>query len=300
MQKDDFKSGFVSIIGRPNVGKSTLLNAIIGEKISIATSKPQTTRNRITGIKNLPGAQIVFWDTPGIHKAKDMMNKLMVKAAVSTLSDVDLILFVVESDRLSGGGDDYILSLLRQEKTPVILVLNKIDMVKKGELLPIMERFSARHSFEEVIPISAKTGEGVDVLLDRISSYMSPGPRYFPDDIVTDCPERFIVSELIREKVFDLLHEEIPYKTAVDIEMFREEEKKNLIVINAVIYIDREAHKRIIIGKGGSMLKKIGTRARKDMESLLGAKVFLEIFVKVKKGWSSSESMLRELGIDQQ
>jgi len=299
MQGNDFKSGFVSIIGCPNVGKSTLLNAIIGEKISICTSKPQTTRNRITGIKNLPDAQIVFWDTPGIHKAKDMMNKVMVKSAVSTLSEVDLLLFVVESYRLIGGGDEYILSLLKQEKTPVILVLNKIDMVKKGELLPIIEKFSARHSFKDVIPVSAKTGEGVDILLEKIYSCMSPGPRYFPDDIVTDCPERFIVSELIREKVFSFLHEEIPYKTAVDIEMFREEEKKNLIVINAVIYVDREPHKRIIIGKGGSLLKKIGTQARKDMEDLLGAKVYLEIFVKVKKGWSTSETMLRELGIDQ-
>jgi GTPase len=299
MKEDDFKSGFVSIIGRPNVGKSTLLNNILGEKISIATHKPQTTRNRITGIKNLPGTQIVFWDTPGIHKAKDVMNKAMVKSAVSTLSEVDLLLFVVESDRLIGGDDEYILSLLKQEKTPAILVLNKIDMVKKGELLPIIERFSGRHEFKDIIPVSAKTGEGVDILLEKISSYMSPGPRYFPDDIVTDCPERFIVSEFVREKVFSLLHEEIPYKTAVDIEMFREEEKKNLIVINAVIYVDREPHKRIIIGKGGALLKKIGTLARKDMEALLGARVFLEIFVKVKKGWSSSESMLREFGIDQ-
>ena len=299
MQENDFKSGFVSIIGRPNVGKSTLLNNILGEKISIATPKPQTTRNRITGIKNLPGSQVVFWDTPGIHKAKDVMNKMMVKSAVSTLTEVDLLLFVVECDRLIGGGDEYILSLLKEVKTPAILVLNKIDTVKKNELLPIMERFSAKHSFEDVIPISAMTGEGVDVLLEKVSSYMSPGPRYFPDDAVTDCPERFIVSELIREKVFLFLHEEIPYKTAVDIEMFREDEKKNLIVINAVIYVDRDPHKRIIVGKGGTMLKKIGTQARKDMESLLGARVYLEIFVKVKKGWSSSQSMLRELGIDQ-
>jgi len=234
-----------------------------------------------------------------LSKAPDVMNKMMVKAAVSTLSDVDLILFVVECDRLIGGGDEYILSLLKDVLTPAILVLNKVDMVKKGELLPIMERFSARHSFKDVIPVSAMTGDGVDVLLDKISSYMSSGPRYFPDDIVTDCPERFVVSELIREKVFSLLHEEIPYKTAVDIEQFREEENKNLIVINAVIYVDREPHKRIIIGKGGGLLRKIGTQARKDMEALLGAKVYLEIFVKVKKGWSSSESMLRELGIDQ-
>lgn len=298
--KDIFKSGFVSIIGRPNVGKSTLLNAILGEKIAITTPKPQTTRNRITGIKNIPGAQIVFWDTPGIHKAKDLMNKAMVRAAVSTITEVDIVLFMTEANLPSGGGDDYILSLLREIKKPVFLVINKVDLVKKGKLLPLISDLSGRYNFNEVIPISAKNGEGVDLLLEQVEALLEPGPRYFPEDIVTDCPERFIVAEMIREQIFHLLREEIPYRTAVEIESFREEEKRNLIFIDAVIYVERDTHKGVLIGKRGAMLKKIGTQARREIEALLGAKIYLEMFVKVKKGWSSDSRMLKELGLDHQ
>lgn len=298
MTNQSFKSGFVSIIGRPNVGKSTLLNEIMGEKLSIVTSKPQTTRNRITGIKNLDEAQIVFWDTPGIHKARDLMNRVMVKAAVSTISEVDIIVFVVEANKISGSGDDFILNLLRETKKPVILALNKIDLVKKSDLLPLIDDLASRYDFEHIIPLSAKKGEGIDQLLNTIEGLLKEGPPFFPDDQMTDLPERFIVSEIIREKLYSKLHDEVPYSTAVEIEEFTEKISKNVLVIKALIYVERDSQKRIIIGKKGAMMREIGTAARKDIEALLGAKVFLEIFVKVKSGWSSSDRMLKELGID--
>lgn len=298
MSNQSFKSGFVSIIGRPNVGKSTLLNEIVGEKLSIITSKPQTTRNRITGIKNLDDAQIVFWDTPGIHKARDLMNRVMVKAAISTISEVDIIVFVTEANTISGSGDDFIINLLQETNKPVILAINKIDLVKKGDLLPLMDDLSSRFDFEHIIPISAKKGDGVEGLLKNIKSLLKEGPRFFSDDQMTDLPERFIVSEIIREKLYSRLHDEVPYSTAVEIEEFTEKEKKNVVVIKALIYVERDSQKRIIIGKKGAMMREIGTAARKDIEALLGAKVFLEIFVKVKSGWSSSDRMLKELGID--
>lgn len=298
MTNQSFKSGFVSIIGRPNVGKSTLLNEIMGEKLSIVTSKPQTTRNRITGIKNLDEAQIVFWDTPGIHKARDLMNRVMVKAAVSTISEVDIIVFVVEANKISGSGDDFIINLLRETKKPVILALNKIDLVKKSDLLPLIDDLASRYDFEHIIPLSAKKGEGIDQLLNTIEGLLKEGPPFFPDDQMTDLPERFIVSEIIREKLYSKLHDEVPYSTAVEIEEFTEKISKNVLVIKALIYVERDSQKRIIIGKKGAMMREIGTAARKDIEALLGAKVFLEIFVKVKSGWSSSDRMLKELGID--
>jgi len=298
MNEKQFKSGFVSIIGRPNVGKSTLLNEIVGEKLSIITSKPQTTRNRITGIKNLDDAQIVFWDTPGIHKARDLMNRVMVKAAISTISEVDIIVFVIEANKLSGGGDDFIIDLLREANKPVILVINKIDLVKKGELLPLIGDLSSRFDFKHIIPVSAKKGEGIETLLSNIKDLLNEGPRFFSDDQLTDLPERFIVSEIIREKLYSRLHDEVPYSTAVEIEEFTEKESKNVLVIKALIYVERDSQKRIIIGKKGAMMRDIGTAARKDIEALLGAKVFLEVFVKVKSGWSSSDRMLKELGID--
>lgn len=293
----EFKSGFVSILGRPNVGKSTLLNAIVGEKISITTAKPQTTRNRITGIKNLPNAQIVFWDTPGIHKAKDVMNRIMVKTALSTISEVDILVFIIEADKSFGSGDEFILSLLRESEKPVVLVINKIDLVKKEALLPLIESVSKRLEFKAIVPLSAKKEEGVEQLLETLSGLLEAGPQYFPDDLITDRPERFIVAEMVREKIFEKLQQEIPYQTAVEVEEFNDE-KEGVVVIRALIYVDRDAHKRIIIGKRGGMLKTIGTLARKEMERLLGARVFLELFVKVKKGWSSSGRMLKELGLE--
>ena len=298
MSDNKFRSGFVSIIGRPNVGKSTLLNTILGEKISITTSKPQTTRNRITGVKNLPGAQIVFWDTPGIHKAKDLINRVMVKSAISTISEVDVILFMIEADSPSGAGDEFIIKLLKEAKKTVILLINKIDMVKKEQLLPIIDKISGKYDFKEIIPLSAKTGEGLDRLEEVIIKLLDEGPRFFPDDQITDLPERFLVSEMIREKIYSLLKEEVPYSTAVEIEEFVDKESKNLVILKALIYVERDSQKRIIIGKNGSMLKEIGVQARKEIERLLGARVYLEIFVKVKTGWSSNVAMLKNMGIE--
>ena len=298
MSDSKFRSGFVSIIGRPNVGKSTLLNSMLGEKISITTSKPQTTRNRITGIKNLPDAQIVFWDTPGIHKAKDLINRVMVKSAVSTISEVDVVLFMMEADSPSGAGDDFIINLLKEAKKPVILLINKIDRVKKQQLLPIMDKISAKYDFKEIIPLSAKTGEGVDRLQEVIVKLLDEGPKFFPDDQVTDLPERFLVSEMVREKIYSMLKDEVPYSTAVEIEEFVDKASKNLVILKALIYVERDSQKRIIIGKNGNMIKEIGVQARKEIERLLGARVYLEIFVKVKTGWSSNVAMLKNMGIE--
>lgn len=298
MSDNKFKSGFVSIIGRPNVGKSTLLNTILGEKISITTSKPQTTRNRITGVKNLPDAQIVFWDTPGIHKAKDLINRVMVKSAISTISEVDVVLFMIEADSPSGAGDDFIINLLKEAKKTVILLINKIDMVKKQQLLPIIDKISKKYDFKEIIPLSAKTGEGLDRLQEVIIDVLDEGPKFFPDDQITDLPERFLVSEMIREKIYSLLKEEVPYSTAVEIEEFVDKESKNLVILKALIYVERDSQKRIIIGKNGSIIKEIGVQARKDIERLLGARVYMDIFVKVKSGWSRNVAMLRDLGIE--
>ena len=298
MSDSKFKSGFVSIIGRPNVGKSTLLNSILGQKISITTSKPQTTRNRITGVKNLPHAQIVFWDTPGIHKAKDLINRVMVKSAVSTISEVDVVLFMIEADSPSGAGDDFIINLLKEAGKPVILLINKIDRVKKQQLLPMMEKIAAKYDFKEIVPLSAKTGEGVDRLEELIVELLDEGPKFFPDDQITDLPERFLVSEMVREKIYSLLKDEVPYSTAVEIEEFVDKESKNLVILKALIYVERESQKKIIIGKNGSMIKDIGVQARKEIEKLLGARVYLEIFIKVKTGWSSNVATLKNMGIE--
>ncbi|MDT8317138.1 MAG: GTPase Era [bacterium] len=298
MSDSKFRSGFVSIIGRPNVGKSTLLNFILGQKISITTSKPQTTRNRITGVKNLPHAQIVFWDTPGIHKAKDLINRVMVKSAVSTISEVDVVLFMMEADSPSGAGDDFIINLLKEAKKPVILLINKIDRIKKEQLLPIMDKMASKYDFKEIIPLSAKTGEGVERLEELIVRLLDEGPRFFPDDQITDLPERFLVSEMVREKIYSLLKDEVPYSTAVEIEEFVDKESKNLVILKALIYVERESQKKIIIGKNGSMLKEIGIQARKEIEKLLGARVYLEIFIKIKTGWSSNVATLKDMGIE--
>ena len=298
MRDSSFRSGFVSIIGRPNVGKSTLLNFILGQKISITTSKPQTTRNRITGVKNLPHAQIVFWDTPGIHKAKDFINRVMVKSAVSTISEVDVVLFMMEADTPSGAGDDFIINLLKEAKKPVILLINKIDRVKKEQLLPIIEKISSKYDFKEIVPVSAKTGEGVDRLEELIVNCLEEGPQFFPEDQITDLPERFLVSEMIREKIYSLLKDEVPYSTAVEIEEFVDKESKNLVILKALIYVERDSQKKIIIGKNGAMIKEIGVQARKEIEKLLGARVYMDIFIKVKSGWSSNVATLKDMGIE--
>lgn len=293
-ERDNFRSGFISVIGRPNVGKSTLLNTLLGEKIAITSSKPQTTRNRILGIVNQQGAQFVFIDTPGIHKPMHKMNEVMVRTALQTSQEVDVILMLVEAGEQPGGGDRFIIETLSEVKTPVILLINKVDLIKKEALLPLMEEYSALYAFAEIIPVSALKND-LDGLVEMILERLPRGPKYFPDDQLTDQPERFIVSEMIREKVFELTKDEVPYSSAVVIEEMKEE--TDITRIHAVIYVERDSQKGILIGKGGGMLKQIGTLARLDAEKLLGMKIFLKLFVKVKKGWREDDRMLKNFGI---
>jgi GTP-binding protein Era len=292
-----FKSGFVSLIGRPNVGKSTLLNCLLGEKIAIVSPKPQTTRNRILGIKNLPAAQMIFLDTPGIHRSKTMMNQSMVRTALATLQEVDVICLLIEADSPDHEENDWILENLQRVQKPVLLAINKIDRIPKGNLLPIMERYSRKRPFEQIIPISALMGQGIDILVNELLKILPEGPRLFPEDMVTDLPERFLAAEMIREKVFHLTREEIPYATAVVIEDFKEREEKNLVFIRATIQVERDSQKGILIGGKGRMLKEIGRLAREEIESLLGVRVFLELWVKVEENWREDARALRRLGI---
>ncbi len=291
-----FKSGFIAIAGRPNVGKSTLLNRVLGEKLAITSSKPQTTRNRITGIRNSDDAQMVFLDTPGIHRANTPLNRYMVKAATSTFSEVDLILLLVEADRGHNSDDDLIIEDIRQSGVPVYLVINKIDRVDKLKLLPLIDRFRNLHDFREIVPVSAVTGDGVDRLLELIREALPEGPKYFPDDSFTDNSERFIAAEIVREKILTLTHKEIPYATAVTVDAFKEDEEKNLIRITATITVEKASQKGIVIGKGGKMLKEIGTQARIEMEKFFAAKIFLELFVRVRKDWTKDDKWLKEFG----
>ncbi len=293
--KDNFfKSGFIAVIGKPNVGKSTLVNVIVGRKVSAVSSKPNTTRNRITGIKTLEDAQLIFMDTPGIHKAKGKLGKNMVDTAYSALSDCDLILMVIDVNKAFDKGDRVILSSLPK---PAIVALNKIDTVKKERILEVMELSKDfEDKIKELVPVSALKYEGVCELIEVIKKHLPVGHKYFPDDMYTDQPERFLCAEIIREKIFEYTREEIPYKTAVKIEGFEEDQQRNLIRIFAYIYVERESHKSIIIGKGGSMLKKIGSKAREEIERLLGLKVYLELWVKVKEKWTQKDYYLRELG----
>ena len=288
-----FKSGFISIVGRPNVGKSTLLNALLGEKIAIISDKPQTTRNRILGIVNAPGAQLVFMDTPGIHKPMHKMNEFMVKTALATYSEVDVILMLVEATEKPGGGDRFIIETLKGVKTPVFLLINKVDLIEKERLLPLMQEYSTLFGFKEIIPVSALRND-LGGLVNAIIARLHEGPRYFPEDQLKIF-SRFVVSELIREKIFELTKEEIPYSTAVVIEDMKEE--PGLTRITAVIYVERDSQKGILIGRGGAMLKQIGMLARQDAERLLGVKIFLQLWVKVKKGWRENEQMLKNLGL---
>lgn len=291
-----FKSGFVAIIGRPNVGKSTLLNAILGEKIAIVSAKPQTTRNRIRGIKSTENAQIVFLDTPGIHEAKGYLNEFMVKEALAAIGDVDTIIYLVEATKKIEEDDKFIIENLKRIKQPVILCINKVDIVIKDNLLPLIDEYSKAYAFKEITPLSAIKGEGVEELLNIIIKTLPEGPKYFPEDILTDQPERFVAAEIIREKVFLLTKQEIPYSTAVVVERFKENPQKKIVSISATINVERDSQKGIIIGKGGSMLKRIGTRARMDIERLLGTKVFLELFVRVQKDWTKDKKILKEFG----
>lgn len=282
-------SGFVTILGRPNAGKSTLLNQLVGEKLAIVTHKAQTTRNRIVGIVNAkrkgkrPAGQVVFLDTPGVHKPEDQLNRRMMQEVYDSLEGCDLVLMIVDATQRFGTGDEFVLEIVRRSKHPVFLLLNKVDLIEKTKLLPEIEVWSQRHNFAQIVPISAEKGKGVDELLTAVVNALPEGPKYFPEDQITDQPERFIVAELIREQILILAAEEVPYASGVRIERF--EEGTKLTKISAVIFVEREGQKAILIGKQGSMLKQIGTRARLQIERVLGMKVFLELFVKVREGW---------------
>jgi GTP-binding protein Era len=289
-----FRSGFAGIIGAPNAGKSTLLNRMIGEKISITSQKPQTTRNRILGVLHRPHAQIAFIDTPGIHTPKGLLNQKMVEAALSTLEDVDLILFVIDAEIPKEKPEELIVRSLKGLRKPVILVVNKIDRIKKHLLLPLIDLWASRHAFESIVPISAKHGDQVALLMEKMEPLLPEGPPYFPEDTLTDLPERFIVAEMIREKAFRLTGQEIPYAIAVTIDGFSMKNKN--AVIHAVIHVEKDSQKGIIIGKGGEKLKQIGQEARQDIERLLNAKVFLSLMVRVQKNWSDDTRALRKLG----
>ena len=294
-----FHSGFVSIIGRPNAGKSTLLNKLVGQKVAIVTHKPQTTRNRIQGIVHLkakkgrPAGQVVFIDTPGVHKPDTPLNRQMMQEVREALQSRDLILLIVDVTQRFGAGDQFTLDLVKKAGGPVFLLLNKVDLLEKSRLLPLIEDYRHRHAFQEIFPISAQKGTGLDELLGAIVRALPAGPRYFPEDQVTDQPERFLASEIIREKILIATGQEVPYAATVLIDQW--EEKDKLTRIAATIYVERDGQKGILIGRAGQMLKKIGTLARQELERLLGTRVFLELFVKVRPGWRESREFLAGL-----
>lgn len=290
----NFKSGFVTLIGRPNVGKSTLMNYLIGQKIAITSKKPQTTRNRIQTVLTTEAGQIVFVDTPGIHKAKNKLGEYMVNVAERTLNEVDVVLWLVEPTTFIGAGEKHIADQLRRTKTPVILVINKVDMVKKEKILPVIEAYRHICDFAEIVPVSARNGDNTEELVKTIFQYLPYGPQFYDEDTVTDQPERQIVAELIREKALHCLNEEIPHGIAVCID--RMKARKNIMDIDATIICERDSHKGIIIGKQGAMLKKIGSRARYEIEQLLDCKVNLQLWVKVKKDWRDSEFLMKNFG----
>ncbi|HET6373044.1 MAG TPA: GTPase Era [Candidatus Polarisedimenticolia bacterium] len=297
------RAGFVAIVGRPNVGKSTLTNLIAGEKVSIVSDVPQTTRNRIRGIRTMPGGQIVVVDTPGIHKPRHTMNRWMVAEATAAIRDVDLILFMIEVEPGGrprgpdlGPGDKFVLTLLEQEKTPTFLIVNKVDRVRKHALLPLIDRLKDRFPFREIFPISALTGENAAGLAERCLAYLPEGPPLFSDEHATDRPERFMASEIIREKILHHTRQEIPHETCVLIDTFVQKEG-DLTRIEASILVEKESQKGIVIGKDGGLLKIIGTEAREELEGMLGAKVFLTMWVKVREGWRDDETILQRLEI---
>ena len=295
--RENFKSGFVTIIGRPNVGKSTLMNHLIGQKIAITSKKPQTTRNRIqTVYTDMERGQIVFLDTPGIHQAKNKLGEYMVSAAEHTLGEVDVILWLVEPSNFIGAGEKHIIQQLKKVKTPVILVINKVDMVERDKILEYIDTYRKVYDFAEIVPASALRGKNLDTVLDMIFKYLPYGPQFYDEDTITDQPERAIVAEIIREKALHALEDEIPHGIAVSIERMKERQGQKLQDIEATIICERDSHKGIIIGKGGAMLKKIGSNARYEMEQFLGCKVNLKLWVKVKKDWRDSDSLMKNFG----
>lgn len=294
--KSSYKSGFVTLIGRPNVGKSTLMNQIIGQKIAITSNKPQTTRNRIQTVYSEENGQIIFLDTPGIHKAKNKLGEYMVTVAERTLNEVDVILWLVEPTTYIGAGEQHIAETLKRVKTPVILVINKIDTVKKEELLPVIQSYQKLHEFAEIVPVSAMNGENKENLVSTIFEYLEEGPQFYDEDTITDQPERQIVAELIREKALRLLNDEIPHGIAVSIEKMKERKGGKIMDIEATIVCERDSHKGIIIGKKGAMLKNIGMNARREIENLLDQQVNLQLWVKVRKDWRDSDMFLKNYG----
>ena len=293
---DNFKSGYVTLIGRPNVGKSTLMNQVIGQKIAITSNKPQTTRNKIQTIYTSDEGQIIFLDTPGIHKAKNKLGEYMVDVAVKNLKDCDVVVWLVEPTTYIGAGEQEIVRLLKEVKMPVILVINKIDTVKKEEVLTFIDAYRKIYDFDEIVPLSALKGDNTDTLVDLIFKYLPYGPKYFDDDEVTDQPMRQIVAEVIREKALHALSDEIPHGIAVTIEKMKDRPNGKIVDIEATIVCERDSHKGIIIGKGGSMLKKIGSNARYEIEHMLEQKVNLKLWVKVRKEWRDSELYLKNYG----
>ncbi|MGF0094965.1 GTPase Era [Peptoniphilus sp. SGI.035] len=300
MTENNFKSGYVSVVGRPNVGKSTLLNAIIGEKISAISSKPQTTRQNITFIHTDYNSQIIFLDTPGIQRPKNKLGEFMLTESKESIEDADVITYIVDTSKKIGKAERSIIDILKEYEgiIPIILLINKVDTIRKDELLEIISMYAKEEIFNEIIPISAMKNDGVDIYLETLKKYLKPGPMYYPDDMITDKNERFIVSEIIREKGLKYLNEEVPHGLAISIEKFKKRKDKNIYDIEANIYVERDSHKGILIGKGGSMLKTIGTEAREDIEKLLDAKVNLQIWVKVEKNWRERENLVKRFGYD--
>ena len=295
---DPFKSGYASIIGRPNVGKSTLLNRLLMQKVAVISNRPQTTRNKITGVLHLPNAQIILVDTPGIHQSEKTLNEMMVRASVSTFSDVDLILVMLSADAGFCDEDEFVLNSMKGIKTKKILVINKIDLVEKNSLLLLMDEMNRKSLFEEIIPISALKEDGLDSLKNLVLNYLPEGPEYFPKDMVTDCPETFLFGEIIREKILKLTRFEVPHAVAVVVEDMQEQEN-GVVRIDATIYAEKGSQKKILIGQAGSMLKSIGRLARLELEKRLGTKIFLKLFVKVKANWRDQRRAIKEFGYTQ-
>ncbi len=290
------RAGFVTVIGRPNVGKSTLVNRLVGRKVAIVTAKPQTTRNRILAIRNKPDAQLVFFDTPGIHKPHYEMDRLMLETAVQSLKRVDVVLLVIDIEQPFGRGDEHVLGLIKEVEVPVVLGINKIDARNKKEILPVIENYRHRHDFIDIVPFSALTGANVDRLEDVLVEHLPEGEALYPEETLTDLPERFFVAEMVREKILRLTRQEVPHSTAVVVEAW--EEGSALTRIEASIFVERESQKAILVGKGGGMMKKIGTAARLDAEKFLGTKVYLGLHVKVRGDWRDNKRTLSELGIN--
>ncbi|MBT3185859.1 MAG: GTPase Era [Nitrospina sp.] len=295
---ESFKSGYASIIGRPNVGKSTLLNCLLMQKVAVISNRPQTTRNKITGVLHLPNAQIILVDTPGIHQSERTLNEMMVRTSISTFSDVDLILVMLSADAGFCAEDEFVLNSLRGVKTKKILVINKVDLVEKSSLLSLMDEMNRKSLFEEIIPISALKEDGVDALKDLVLNYLPEGPEYFPKDMVTDCPETFLFGEIIREKILKLTRFEVPHAVAVMVDDMQEQDN-GVVRIDATIYTEKDSQKKILIGQGGSMLKSIGRLARQELEKRLDAKIFLKLFVKVKANWRDQRRSIQEFGYTQ-